>query len=66
MFCGCKGTHFFYYLSYLNRGSYNQFLGFLHRKVLKMMYGSFLGTTNPLTIGISAENQWVFVFSCQS
>lgn len=28
MFCGCKGTHIFYYLSYLNRGSYNQFLGY--------------------------------------
>ena len=25
-----------------------------------------LGTTNPLTIGISAENQWVCLFCCQS
>ena len=24
------------------------------------------GTTNPLTIGISAENQWVCLFCCQS
>lgn len=23
-------------------------------------------TTNPLTIGISAENQWVYLFNCQS
>jgi len=27
-----------------------------------MIYGSFWGTTNPQTIGISAENQWVYYF----
>ena len=30
------------------------------------LVGFILGTTNPLTIGISAENQWVCLFSCQS
>ena len=25
-----------------------------------------LGTINPLTIGITAVNQWVYIFSCQS
>lgn len=25
-----------------------------------------LGTTNQLTIGMSAENQWVYLFCCQS
>ncbi len=28
--------------------------------------GLILGTVNPLTIGIDAENQWVYSFSCQS
>ena len=32
----------------------------------KGLVGFILGTTNPLTIGISAENQWVFLLSCQS
>ena len=30
------------------------------------LVGFNLGTANPLTIGISAENQWVCLFSCQS
>ena len=30
------------------------------------LVGFILGTTSPLTIGISAENQWVCLFGCQS
>ena len=30
------------------------------------LVGFILGTTNPLTIGISAENQWGCLFGCQS
>ena len=30
------------------------------------LVGVNLGTTNPLTIGITAENQWVCLFCCQS
>ena len=28
--------------------------------------GLNLGTINPLTIGIDAENQWGYLFCCQS
>ena len=30
------------------------------------LVGFNLGTANPLTIGIYAENQWVCLFCCQS
>ena len=30
------------------------------------LVGFILGSTSPLTIGISAENQWVCLFGCQS
>ena len=32
----------------------------------KGFVGLILGTINPLTIDIDAENQWVYSFSCQS
>ena len=32
----------------------------------QMVLGLILGTINPLTIGITAENQWVYSFCCQS
>lgn len=42
------------------------FTGFNHLMFPKWFVGLILGTINPLTIGIGAENQWVYSFSCQS
>ena len=40
--------------------------GFKHLMFPKMVVGLIMGTINPLTIGIDAENQRVYSFCCQS
>jgi hypothetical protein len=40
--------------------------GFNHLMFPKWFVGLNLGTNNPLTIGIDAENQWACLFRCQS
>ena len=62
--CLCKGKKkfrlstmfYFFYLSLTDCVLFQQ----------QSSLGNILGTTNPLVINITIENQWVYLFYCQS
>ena len=51
---------------YDSQGTQESSTGFNHLMFPKWFVGLILGTTNPLTIDIGAENQRVYSFRCQS